>query len=217
MEEFSQRKYFVAVAGNIGVGKTTLTRALAAQLEWRCYLEPVIDNPYLDDFYDDMSRWAFHLQVYFLSKRFVSQREIELAQVSCVQDRTIYEDVEIFARTLHNRGHLVGRDWDNYRDLFHAMTAYLTPPDLIIYLRCDVDTLRSRIRHRGRPSEQGINPDYLAELNEAYEDWVRRGTQQFRIAVLDTGCGHELNEDEVLDQCLRLLRLKLQLEMPLQP
>ena len=217
MEEFSQRKYFVAVAGNIGVGKTTLTRALAAQLEWRCYLEPVIDNPYLDDFYDDMSRWAFHLQVYFLSKRFVSQREIELAQVSCVQDRTIYEDVEIFARTLHNRGHLVGRDWDNYRDLFHAMTAYLTPPDLIIYLRCDVDTLRSRIRHRGRPSEQGINPDYLAELNEAYEDWVRRGTQQFRIAVLETGRSHELNEDEVLDQCLRLLRLKLQLEMPLQP
>ena len=217
MEEFSQRKYFVAVAGNIGVGKTTLTRALAAQLGWRCYLEPVIDNPYLDDFYDDMSRWAFHLQVYFLSKRFVSQREIELAQVSCVQDRTIYEDVEIFARTLHNRGHLVGRDWDNYRDLFHAMTAYLTPPDLIIYLRCDVDTLRSRIRHRGRPSEQGINPDYLAELNDAYEDWVRRGTQQFRIAVLDTGHGHELNEDEVLDQCLRLLRLKLQLEMPLQP
>jgi deoxyadenosine/deoxycytidine kinase len=217
LEEFSQRKYFVAVAGNIGVGKTTLTRTLAAQLGWRCYLEPVIDNPYLDDFYRDMSRWAFHLQVYFLSKRFVSQREIELAQVSCVQDRTIYEDVEIFARTLHHRGHLVGRDWENYRDLFHAMTAYLTPPDLIIYLRCDVNTLLSRIRHRGRPSEQSINPDYLAELNDAYEDWVRRGTQQFRIAVLDTGRVHELNESEVLDQCLRLLRLKLQLEMPLQP
>jgi deoxyadenosine/deoxycytidine kinase len=217
LEEFSQRKYFVAVAGNIGVGKTTLTRTLAAQLGWRCYLEPVIDNPYLDDFYRDMSRWAFHLQVYFLSKRFVSQREIELAQVSCVQDRTIYEDVEIFARTLHHRGHMVGRDWENYRDLFHAMTAYLTPPDLIIYLRCDVDTLLSRIRHRGRPSEQSINPDYLAELNDAYEDWVRRGTQQFRIAVLDTGRVHELNESEVLDQCLRLLRLKLQLEMPLQP
>ena len=217
MEEFSQRKYFVAVAGNIGVGKTTLTRTLAAQLGWRCYLEPVIDNPYLDDFYRDMSRWAFHLQVYFLSKRFVSQREIELAQVSCVQDRTIYEDVEIFARTLHHRGHMVGRDWENYCELFQAMTAYLTPPDLIIYLRCDVDTLLSRIRHRGRPSEQSINPDYLAELNDAYEDWVRRGTQQFRIAVLDTGRVHELNEKEVLDQCLHLLRLKLQLEMPLQP
>ena len=217
MEEFSQRKYFVAVAGNIGVGKTTLTRALAAQLEWRCYLEPVIDNPYLDDFYRDMSRWAFHLQVYFLSKRFVSQREIELAQVSCVQDRTIYEDVEIFARTLHHRGHLVGRDWENYRELFRAMTDYLTPPDLIIYLRCDVDTLLSRIRHRGRPSEQSINPDYLAELNDAYEDWVRRGAQKFRLAVLDTGRAHELNENEVLEQCLHLLRLKLQLEMPLQP
>jgi deoxyadenosine/deoxycytidine kinase len=217
LEEFSQRKYFVAVAGNIGVGKTTLTRTLAAQLGWQCYLEPVIDNPYLDDFYRDMSRWAFHLQVYFLSKRFVSQREIELAQVSCVQDRTIYEDVEIFARTLHHRGHLVGRDWENYRDLFGAMTAHLTPPDLIIYLRCDVDTLLSRIRHRGRPSEQSINPDYLAELNDAYEEWVRRGAQQFRMAVLDTGRAHELNENDVLEQCLHLLRLKLQLEMPLQP
>jgi deoxyadenosine/deoxycytidine kinase len=216
LQDFSQRKYFVAIAGNIGVGKTTLTHALAAQLGWRCYLEPVIDNPYLDDFYHDMSRWAFHLQVYFLSKRFVSQREIELAQISCVQDRTIYEDVEIFARTLHNRGHLIGRDWENYRDLFHAMTAYLTPPDLIIYLRCDVDTLISRIRHRGRPSEQGISPDYLIELNDAYEDWVRRGTQQFRIAVLDTGKEHELNAEDVLSQCLQLLRLKLQLEMPLQ-
>jgi deoxyadenosine/deoxycytidine kinase len=217
LEEFSQRKYFVAVAGNIGVGKTTLTRTLATQLGWRCYLEPVIDNPYLDDFYRDMSRWAFHLQVYFLSKRFVSQREIELAQVSCVQDRTIYEDVEIFARTLHNRGHLVGRDWKNYGDLFDAMTAYLTPPDLIIYLRCDVETLLARIHHRGRPSEKSISPDCLAELNDAYEEWVRRGTQQFRMAVLDTGRGHELNEKEVLDQCLHLLRLKLQLEMPLQP
>jgi deoxyadenosine/deoxycytidine kinase len=217
LEEFSQRKYFVAVAGNIGVGKTTLTRTLATQLGWRCYLEPVISNPYLDDFYHDMSRWAFHLQVYFLSKRFVSQRDIELEQVSCVQDRTIYEDVEIFAQTLHHRGHLVGRDWENYRDLFQAMTAYLTRPDLIVYLRCDVDTLLSRIRHRGRASERTINPDYLAELNDAYEDWVRRATQQFRIAVLDTGHDHELNEKGVLDQCLDLLRLKLQLEMPLQP
>lgn len=207
----------MAVAGNIGVGKTTLTRALAEQLNWRCYLEPVIDNPYLDDFYADMSRWAFHLQVYFLSKRFVSQREIELAQISCVQDRTIYEDVEIFARTLHNRSHLIGRDWENYRDLFHAMTSYLTPPDLVIYLRCDVETLLKRIQHRGRPSEQSINPDYLVELNDAYEDWVRRGAQQFRIAVLDTGKEHELNADEVLEKCLKLLRIKLQLEMPLKP
>jgi len=217
MNEFSQRKYFVAIAGNIGVGKTTLTRALAAQLSWQCYLEPVINNPYLDDFYADMSRWAFHLQVYFLSKRFVSQREIELADVSCVQDRTIYEDVEVFARTLHNRGHLIGRDWDNYRDLFHAMTDYLRAPDLIVYLRCDVDTLLQRIQKRGRPSEMSISADYLTELNDAYEAWVRQGSSRFRMAILDTGKASELDSDQVLAQCLSLLRIKLQLEMPLKP
>jgi len=217
MEEFSQRKYFVAIAGNIGVGKTTLTHALAAQLGWRCYFEPVIDNPYLDDFYADMSRWAFHLQVYFLSKRFVSQREIEASDQSCVQDRTIYEDVEVFARTLHKRGHLVGRDWDNYRDLFYNMANYLRAPDLIIYLRCDVDTLMRRIGQRGRASEKTINRDYLIELNEAYEDWAQRGATQFRMAVLDTGHTQELNSQQVLAQSLELLRVKLQLEMPLGP
>jgi deoxyadenosine/deoxycytidine kinase len=211
--DLNQRKYFVAIAGNIGVGKTTLARSLASQLDWQCYLEPVIDNPYLDDFYADMSRWAFHLQVYFLSKRFTSQREIEIAGMSCVQDRTIYEDVEIFARTLHNRGHLVGRDWENYCDLFGVMMEYLRPPDLVIYLRCDVDTLMRRIRHRGRPSEQNINRDYLAELNDAYENWVFRGAQKFRIAVLETGHAQELNSEQVLKQCLDLLKVKLQMEM----
>jgi deoxyadenosine/deoxycytidine kinase len=215
MPELSERKYFVAVAGNIGVGKTTLAHALAAQLGWRCCLEPVIDNPYLDDFYADMSRWAFHLQVYFLSKRFEIQREIEQAQCSCIQDRTIYEDVEIFAHTLNQRGHLVDRDWANYRALFDTMTGYLKPPDLIVYLRCDVDTLRRRIQLRGRASEKSINPHYLRELNEAYESWVARAASQFRIAVLDTGREQELNADQVLRQCLELLRVKLQLEMPL--
>jgi deoxyadenosine/deoxycytidine kinase len=215
MSEFSERKYFVAIAGNIGVGKTTLAHALSAQLGWTCYLEPVINNPYLDDFYQDMSRWAFHLQVYFLSKRFESQRDIEAAQVSCVQDRTIYEDVEIFARTLHNRGHLVGRDWENYRDLFATMTHYLRPPDLIIYLRCDVDTLIARITQRGRASEQTISRDYLAELNDAYESWLKRASSDFRVSILETGHNQELNSSQVLDQSLELLRVHLQLEMPL--
>ncbi len=214
-EELAQRKYFVAIAGNIGVGKTTLSHALASRLDWRCYLEPVVNNPYLDDFYADMSRWAFHLQVYFLSKRFESQRQIEEGGRSCVQDRTIYEDVEIFARTLHNRGHIVGRDWDNYQDLFNTMTEFLRPPDLIVYLRCDPETLMNRIARRGRESEQSIQRSYLEELNEAYENWIGRATNQFRVAIVDTGKGSELNAEQVLEQSLSLLRIKLQLELPL--
>jgi deoxyadenosine/deoxycytidine kinase len=214
--EFSERKYFVAVAGNIGVGKTTLSHALAAQFGWACYLEPVINNPYLDDFYANMSRWAFHLQVYFLSKRFESQRAIEEQGQSCVQDRTIYEDVEVFARTLHNRGHLVGRDWENYRDLFGTMVSFLRPPDLIIYLRSDVPTLLRRIAARGRASELSISADYLTELNDAYEAWIGRAASMFRVATIETGSGNELNANEVLSRSVELLRVKLQLEMPLK-
>ena len=215
MQDLNQRKYFVAIAGNIGVGKTTLAHALASQLGWRCCLEPVINNPYLDDFYADMSRWAFHLQVYFLSKRFEIQREIESADCSCIQDRTIYEDVEIFAQTLNRRGHLVDRDWDNYRALFDTKESYLRQPQLIVYLRIDVNTLLRRISLRGRASEKSIDPGYLAELNQAYESWIAHAASQFRVAVVDTGMDQELNADQVLAQCLELLRVKLQLEMPL--
>jgi deoxyadenosine/deoxycytidine kinase len=216
MQDLPERKYFVAIAGNIGVGKTTLTQALAAQLGWKSYFEPVIDNPYLDDFYADMSRWAFHLQVYFLSKRFESQRSIEAANLSCVQDRTIYEDVEVFAATLHNRGHLIGRDWDNYRQLFETMTAFLREPDLIIYLRCDVETLPKRIQSRGRQSELSISREYLQELNDAYENWYSRSAGQFRIEMIDTGREQALDAVQVLTQCLEMLRIKLQLEIPLR-
>jgi deoxyadenosine/deoxycytidine kinase len=214
MNELGERKYYVAIAGNIGVGKTTLTEALATQLGWRSYFEPVIMNPYLDDFYADMTHWAFHLQVYFLSKRFESQRAIIAENVSCVQDRTIYEDVEVFATTLHERGHLSDRDWENYRDLFYAMTSFLRPPDLILYLRCDVPTLLNRIHSRGRESEKGIDAAYLEELNDAYENWARRATGMTRFATLDTGSTKELNKDEVLHYALDLLRTRLQLEIP---
>jgi deoxyadenosine/deoxycytidine kinase len=213
--EFTERKYFVGIAGNIGVGKTTLTRKLAAQLGWNYYLEPVIDNPYLGDFYADMSRWAFHLQVYFLSKRFESQRQIENEPGSCVQDRTIYEDVEIFARTLNRRGHLTGRDWENYAALFETMIAHLRTPDIIIYLRCDVPTLLNRIRRRGRDFEASISPDYLHELNDAYEAWFHAEHQRCLIAPIDTSGRLDLDEDAVLVESLRLLRVKLQLEIPL--
>lgn len=217
MEELGGRKYYVAIAGNIGVGKTTLTEALASQLRWRSYFEPVIDNPYLDDFYADMSRWAFHLQVYFLSKRFESQRAIIAENVSCIQDRTIYEDVEVFAATLHRRGHLTGRDWENYCDLFNAMTSFLRLPDLILYLRCDVPALLSRIHLRGRESEKKITASYLEELNDAYEDWAKRASTMARFAVLDTGSHQEIDKDQVLNHALELLRTRLQLEIPFEP
>lgn len=216
MDILGERRYFVAIAGNIGVGKTTLTEALAHQFGWHSYFEPVINNPYLDDFYADMSRWAFHLQVYFLSKRFESQRAIITENVSCIQDRTIYEDVEVFATTLHKRGHLNDRDWENYRDLFHAMMSFLRPPDLILYLRCDVSTLIHRIRQRGRESEKTITESYLEELNEAYEDWAIRASSMTRFAILDTGSQQELNKDEVLNRALKLLKTQLQLEIPFE-
>ena len=217
MDELGGRSYFVSIAGNIGVGKTTLTKTLARQLGWRTYFEPVINNPYLDDFYADMSRWAFHLQVYFLSKRFESQRSILTEDISCIQDRTIYEDVEVFATTLHKRGHINQRDWENYHDLFKAMTSFLKPPDLILYLRCDVPTLIERIHLRGRESEKTITESYLEELNEAYEDWARRAQSMTRFAILDTGCRQDINKDEVLQSALELLRTRLQLEIPFEP
>ena len=178
--------FFIGVAGNIGVGKTTLTRELAKELGWKAYFEPVIENPYLDDFYKDMRRWAFHLQIYFLSKRFQSQLEINQSTSSCIQDRTIYEDVEIFAWTLHQQGSMDDRDYQNYRDFFSMMTDHLRPPDVIIYLRADVDTLLRRIANRGRDCERTIKREYLESLNHAYDHWASSAQKITRFAVLDS-------------------------------
>jgi len=177
---------FVAVAGNIGVGKTHLTTLLANHLGWRAYYEPVIDNPYLDDFYTDMERWAFHLQVFFLSKRFEIHREMVGSREPCIQDRTIYEDKEIFAATLHRRGFMSDRDYGNYVALFEAMTSFLRTPDLVVYLRADVDTLMERIRCRGRDCEREISGGYLDALNGAYEDWVGRAARSSRVLAIET-------------------------------
>jgi deoxyadenosine/deoxycytidine kinase len=180
------RARFVGIAGNIGVGKTHLTRWLGERLGWEVFYEPVIDNPYLDDFYADMRRWSFQLQVFFLSRRFEMHRKMMNNLLSCVQDRTIYEDAEIFARTLHANGAMDDRDYDNYRALFTTMTSYLRPPDVIVYLRAGVDTLLARIAQRGRDCERSIDRAYLQMLNEAYDDWAARSAPELRFLVVDT-------------------------------
>lgn len=194
--------YFVAIAGNIGVGKTTMTDLISKKLEWEAYYEPVITNPYLDDFYKDMNRWSFHLQVYFLSKRFDMQKKIVENNISCIQDRTIYEDAEIFARTLYKNGSMTQRDFENYQDLFHNMTSYLQAPDLIVYLRADVDELIERIRQRGRESEKSIAKSYLQELNDAYESWILRAKKMTQVLEINT---NNCTEEEIVEQADRII------------
>ena len=167
-------KKYVAIAGNIGAGKSSLTRVLSDYFKWEAYYERVDDNPYLSDFYEDMRRWSFNLQVFFLSSRFAHQQRIEETPHSIVQDRSIYEDAEIFARNLYEMGLMDGRDFENYQELFALMTSYLRPPDLLIYLRASVPTLVRQIQSRGRDFEAGIRIDYLERLNTHYEDWVER-------------------------------------------
>lgn len=179
-------RYFLAIAGNIGVGKTHLTDHLGRRLGWEVFYEPVVDNPYLDDFYADMRRWSFQLQVFFLSKRFEMHRKMTENMWSCVQDRTIYEDAEVFARTLHDTGAMDDRDFDNYMALFACMTSYLQPPTTIVYLRASVDTLLQRIARRGRDCEKAIEAAYLERLNLAYDDWAARSAPELPFLVVET-------------------------------
>jgi deoxyadenosine/deoxycytidine kinase len=167
-------KKYIAIAGNIGAGKSSLTRLLSNHFKWESYYERVEDNPYLADFYADMKRWSFNLQVFFLSSRFKQQQEIEQLPTSVVQDRSIYEDAEIFANNLHEMGLMTDQDYHNYTELFSMMTSYLRPPDLLVYLKASVPTLVSHIQARGREFESSISIDYLKRLNELYEDWVDR-------------------------------------------
>ncbi len=162
---------FVVVAGNIGSGKTTLTKKLSERLGWKPHYESVQDNPYLADFYKNMSRWSFPLQVYFLNHRFNTHKEIENLPASSIQDRSIYEDANIFARALYEKGDLDERDYNNYRQLFESMIQYLSPPTLMIFLRRSVPKLQERIKQRGRDYEQSIPVDYLTSLNTYYDQW----------------------------------------------
>jgi len=165
-------KRFIAVAGNVGVGKSTLTALLSQRLEWMPFYEAVDDNPYLADFYADMQTWSFHSQVFFLSRRLKHHREIIDCPTSAVQDRSVYEDAEIFARNLHRQGHMSDRDYRSYRELYEAMNLFLPPPDLIVYLQASVPTLLRRIAQRGRDYEREIEPAYLEQLNELYDEWA---------------------------------------------
>ncbi len=178
--------YFLAIAGNIGVGKTELTTRLSSELGWLAYYEPVIQNPYLDQFYADMPRWSFHLQIYFLSERFKAQAEINESPLPFIQDRTIYEDAEIFAKTLHEQGSMTGVDYENYTSLFGVLMRYLRRPDLIIYLKASPEVLLQRISQRGRASEQSITRDYIERLNRAYDDWMRRARNEMEVLEIDT-------------------------------
>jgi len=162
----------IAVAGNIGSGKTTLTRLLSKHYGWNPHFEDVDDNPYLNDFYEDMQRWSFNLQIYFLNSRFNQIVEIRRTGEKVIQDRTIYEDAHIFAPNLHSMGLMSTRDFNNYLSLFNLMCSLIQPPDLLIYLRATVPTLVSQIQKRGREYEKSIRLDYLQRLNERYEAWI---------------------------------------------
>ncbi|MFO7617492.1 MAG: deoxynucleoside kinase [Bacteroidales bacterium] len=162
----------IAIAGNIGSGKTTLTRILSKHYGWEPHFEDVDDNPYLNDFYSDMQRWSFNLQIYFLNSRFNQILEIRKKKKTVIQDRTIYEDAFIFAPNLHAMGLMSTRDFENYYTLFTLMASLIEPPDLVIYLRASVPTLVNQIQKRGRKYENSIRLDYLKRLNERYESWV---------------------------------------------
>lgn len=165
-------KHFIAIGGNIGAGKSTLTRLLAARLQWEPFMEAVDDNPYLADFYQDMRRWSFHSQIFFLSRRLRHHRQLVDHPNSVVQDRSVYEDAEIFACNLYRQGNMGERDYKSYRELYEVLASFLPPPDLIVYLRASVPVLLGRIAHRGRDYERDISPAYLEQLNVLYEEWA---------------------------------------------
>lgn len=202
-EKQSSGFYYYAIAGNIGAGKSSLTTLLAKHFKWKAFYESVDNNPYLSDFYEDMRRWSFNLQIYFLSSRFRSQKEIVSTRQSFIQDRTIYEDVEIFAKNLYQMGLMSKRDFDNYSNLFHEMVGFLTPPDLLIYLRADVPTLVRQIQQRGRDYESTIRIEYLEKLNTLYEDWISRYPHE--KLIVDTDHLDFVNNKEDLGKIIELI------------
>jgi deoxyadenosine/deoxycytidine kinase len=181
------QKQFVVIAGNIGVGKSTLVARLAQQWGWQAAHEPNAANPYLADFYQDMARWGFHSQIFFLGKRLEQHNTIcsgiSRGDLSVLQDRSVYEDAEIFARNLFNQGHISPRDWQTYYDLYQTMAQIIQPPNLVVYLRASVDTLSQRVAQRNRDYERHIPREYLAQVNALYDDWAARFTRSPLITI----------------------------------
>ena len=199
---------FIGIAGNIGVGKTTFTDIVAERNGWHPFYESVMDNPYLSDFYGDMKRWSFNLQIYFLHHRFRNHVQMSQQKNGVIQDRTIYEDVEIFAKNLHAMGNMDDRDWENYKNLFSVMTSFLQKPDLIIYLKASTDTLLTRIKKRSRDYEKTIDPEYLHILNVSYDKWIT-SIKDIPVLTVDTNNFNIFEDKETLQLIITDINNKL--------
>jgi deoxyadenosine/deoxycytidine kinase len=198
----------IAIVGNIGAGKTTLTELLAKNYGWDPLYEAVDNNPYLEDFYSDMKRWSFNLQIYFLNSRFQQIIEIQKGDRRIIQDRTIYEDAYIFAENLHDMGLMTTRDFENYRAIFDNITAFIKPPDLLIYLKASVPTLVNNIQRRGREYESGIRLDYLSKLNDKYQKWID-GYSLGKLLILDKDHLDFTNNPEDLGTIIQLIEREI--------
>jgi len=199
---------FIGIAGNIGVGKTTFTEIVAERQGWYPFYESVMDNPYLSDFYGDMKRWSFNLQIYFLHHRFRNHVKMSQQNNGVIQDRTIYEDVEIFAKNLHLMGNIDDRDWENYRNLFKVMISFLRKPDLIIYLKASTDTLLTRIQTRDRSYEKTIDPEYLHTLNVSYDKWIE-SISDIPVLIVDTNSFNIFKDKDMLESIIAKVNDKL--------
>jgi deoxyadenosine/deoxycytidine kinase len=206
MKNPPNNRIFIAVAGNIGTGKTTLTQMLSQRFDWQAHYESVVDNPYLVDFYKDMSRWSFPLQIFFLHHRFQAHQNISLGSLSSIQDRSIYEDAKIFARNLSEQGYMERRDYENYLGVYHTMCEYLTPPDLIIYLRKSLPRLKEQIKKRGRDFEKDIPEDYLENLNHYYDDWMNEYSLGKKLIIDSDDLDFVANPEQFNEIALKIVQ-----------
>jgi len=198
----------IAIVGNIGAGKTTLTELLAKNYGWEPLYEAVDNNPYLEDFYSDMKRWSFNLQIYFLNSRYRQIIDIQKSGRDIIQDRTIYEDAYIFAENLHDMGLMTSRDYENYESIFDNITEYIKPPDLLVYLKASVPTLVNNIQRRGREYEIGIRIDYLSKLNEKYDKWINN-YKLGKLLILDKDNLDFANNTEDLSSIIQMVEREI--------